>query len=111
MIKTDEYNGVCVLSVVGELSGDNCRDAHKVVETQIDSRQVVSFAVDLEQCTFIGSDGLETLLWMKRKCDELFGMMKVVNPDDNCRKIFEITRLDSRFDIEDDLTAALRGIR
>ncbi len=111
MIKTDEYNGVCVISVIGELTGDDCGTTRKTVETQIDTHHVVSFAIDLEQCTFIDSDGLETLLWVKRKCDELFGMMKVVKPDENCRKILQITRLESRFDVEADLSLALKGIR
>lgn len=111
MIKSDEYNGVCVLSVNGELTGDDCRQARHTVEQQIDTRQIANFVVDLEHCGFIDSDGLETLLWIRKRCDDLFGMMKVVKPDENCRKIFEITRLDSRFDVEQDLAIAMKAMR
>ncbi len=111
MIKTDEYNGVCVLSVIGDLAGEDCAAARQVVEQQIDQRQVANFAVDLEQCNFIDSDGLELLLWLKRRCDELFGMMKVASADEHCRTIFQITRLENRFDVETDLTQALKGMR
>jgi anti-anti-sigma factor len=111
MITHDEYNGVCVVTVGAELAGEESAAARKLVEKTIDERHIVSFAFDLQNCPFIDSEGLETLLWVKRRCDELFGMMKVVNPDEHCRKIFEITRLDSRLDIEHDLAAALKGMR
>lgn len=111
MIKSDEYNGVCVLSVNGELTGDDCKLARQAVEHQVDTRQIANFVVDLENCGFIDSDGLETLLWIKKRCDDLFGMMKVVKPDENCRKIFEITRLESRFDVETDLAIAMKAMR
>jgi anti-anti-sigma factor len=111
LITHDEYNGVCVITVEADLAGEQCADARRIVEKMIDDRQIVSFAVDIQKCPFIDSEGLETLLWMKQRSDELFGMMKVVNPDEYCRKIFEITRLDTRLDIEHDLTAALKGMR
>ena len=111
MITSDEYNGVCVINVGAELSGEVLDTTRKLVDKMIDDRHIVSFAVDIEKCPFIDSEGLETLLWIKRRSDELFGMMKVVNPDEHCRKIFEITRLDSRLDIEHDLAAALKGMR
>ncbi|HEX8339350.1 MAG TPA: STAS domain-containing protein [Tepidisphaeraceae bacterium] len=111
MITSDEYNGVCVITVEADLAGEQSAAVRKAVEKTIDDRHIVSFAIDLQRCPFIDSEGLETLLWVKRRCDELFGMMKVVNPDEHCRKIFEITRLSSRFDIEQDLTVALKGMR
>ncbi len=111
MIKVDEYNGVCVLTVIGDLAGETSRSIRKTVDQQIDNNKIASFAVDLEQCQFIDSEGLESLIWIKSKSDDLFGMMKVVNPDQNCRKIFEMTRLDKRFDIEIDLTSAMKSMR
>jgi anti-anti-sigma factor len=111
MITSDDYNGVCVLTLNGDFSGDDCRDARRIVEQTIDTKQIVNFAVDLDRCPFMDSEGLETLLWIKGKCDEMFGMMKVVNPDESCRKIFEITRLESRFDVERDLAHALKAMR
>ena len=111
MITSDDYNGVCVLSIATDLSGDHCAAAKAIVEKTIDDKQIVNFAIDLEKCPFIDSEGLETLLWIKTRCDELFGMMKLVKPDEHCRKIFEITRLDRRFDVEQDLTVALKAMR
>ncbi|GIW76211.1 MAG: hypothetical protein KatS3mg104_1274 [Phycisphaerae bacterium] len=111
MIKTDEYNGVCVLSINGQLSADECKVCRQIVEKQIDEKQIVNFALDLAGCDFIDSQGLETMLWLRRKCEDLFGMLKVVGLNDTCRKILEITRLDHQFDIENDLSFALKSMR
>ena len=67
--------------------------------------------VEREKADFIDSEGLETLLWLKRRCEDLFGQCKLVNLDENCRKILEITRLEHRFECHDDLTAALKTMR
>jgi anti-anti-sigma factor len=111
MIKADAYNGVCVLSVVGELSGEECQAIRKAVDEQVDQRQVASFAVDMQQCTFVDSEGLESLLWIKRRADELFGMMKVAGADEHCRTILRITRLEGMLDVEPDLAGALKSMR
>ena len=111
MITSDDYNGVCVITLTSDLSGENCKLARQIVDQSIDAKHIVNFALDLERCPFIDSEGLQTLLWIKSRCDDLFGMMKVVKPDEHCRKIFEITRLDRRFDVENDLNVALKAMR
>lgn len=111
MITVDQYNGVGVLTIEQEFTGDDAKKARTIVQDLIDKHQIANFAVDLEKCSTIDSDGLESLLWIKQRCDDLFGAFKVVNPDENCRKIFEITRLGHRFDIGADLTVALKAMR
>ncbi len=110
-VKSDEYNKVCVLTVEGDLSGDECGALRKLVEERINNRQIADFVVDLEKCGFFDSDGLETLLWIKRKTEDLFGQTKLVALDDNCRKILEITRLEHRFETHKDLGNALKTMR
>ncbi|MGN6504710.1 MAG: STAS domain-containing protein [Tepidisphaeraceae bacterium] len=111
MVSQDEYSGVCVLSVQGELSGDDCAVLRKLAEEAIEARHVVNFVVDLQKTPFIDSEGLETLVGLKARCDELFGLFRLASPDDTCRKILEITRLDRRFEIETDLTSAVKAMR
>ena len=48
------------------------------MEEHIDQRQIVDFVVDFKSAAFIDSDGLEALLWMKRRCEDLFGRIKLV---------------------------------
>ena len=74
-------------------------------------REGVDFVIDFEKVDFMDSEGLETLLWIKRKCEDRFGQIKLVKLDENCRKILEITRLEHRFECHAELAAALKTMR
>jgi anti-sigma B factor antagonist len=110
-IKCEEYSQVCVMEVQGEFSADAAAATKKALEEHVEQRQIVDFIVDFQKCGFIDSEGLESLLWMKRKSEELFGRIKLVNLDENCRKILEITRLDHEFECQADLPTALKTMR
>jgi anti-anti-sigma factor len=110
-IKTEEYSQVCVIEIDGDFVAGDAELAKKSLEEQIDTRQIVDFVVDLGKSGFIDSQGLETLLWMKRRCEDLFGQFKLVKLDENCKKILQITRLDHRFECHDDLATALKTMR
>jgi len=108
-VKCEEYSQVCVIEVDGDFLGPDAEAARKHVEEQIDTKQIVDFVVDLGKAGFIDSQGLETLLWMKR--EDLFGRFKLVRLDENCRRILQITRLDHRFEVQEDLATALKTMR
>ena len=110
-IKCEEYNQVCVIAPAGDFAGENSAQARKAVETHIDTKQIVNFVVDFEKAGFVDSEGLELLLWMKRKCEDLFGQIKLASLDENLKKILEITRLEPRFECHADLPSALKTMR
>ena|ERR1041384_8070470 len=110
-IRCDQYNRVCVLTVDGDLVADNIQQCRRIVEEQIEQHQIGDFVLDLERCPFIDSDGLEMLVWLKQRSEELFGQFKLAHADENCRKILEMTRLAQRFESHDDLAAALKMMR
>jgi anti-sigma B factor antagonist len=110
-VTCEDHSQICVLGIVGDLSGETCGQIREVVDDRIDNRQMIDFVVDMEKCEFIDSEGLESLLWIKRRAEELFGQLKLVHVDETCRKILEITRLERRFDCPGDLAAALKSMR
>lgn len=110
-IKCEEYGNICVMALTGDFVGESTQQARKAVDERVEQRQIVDFVVDFEKSSFVDSEGLETLLWMKRRCEDLFGQIKLVHLDENCRKIFEMTRLEHRFECHNDLTAALKTMR
>ena len=110
-VRCDAYNQVAVLTVEGDLTGDNALALRKNAEEQIHQKQIADFVIDFERCGFVDSEGLETLLWLKRRVEELFGQIKIVALDENCKKILEITRLEHRFECQKDLAAALKLMR
>jgi anti-sigma B factor antagonist len=110
-IKVDEYNQIAVFTITGDFAGGESEVLRKLVDESIDKKQLVDFVIDFEKCPFVDSEGLETLLWIKRKCEDLFGQIKLVNLDENLRKILEMTRLEHRFECHGDMNLALKTMR
>jgi anti-sigma B factor antagonist len=110
-VKCEEYSHVCVMSVDGDFTGDQTGSARKAFEDRIDKHQIVDFVIDFEKSGFIDGEGLELLLWMRHKCEDLFGQIKLAGLDENLKKILEITRLEHSFECHDDLTKALKTMR
>jgi anti-anti-sigma factor len=99
------------MEVQGDFMAETAALAKKSLEDQIEQRRIVDFVVDFQKSGFMDSDGLESLLWMKRRCEDLFGQIKLVNLDENCHKILTITRLEHRFECHPDLASALKTMR
>ena len=110
-IKCEDYNNVCVMALDADLSGEANEIVRKLVEERVDQKQIVDFVLDFEKASFFDSEGLETLLWLKRRSEDLFGQLKLVNLDENCKKVLEITRLEHRFECHPDLPSALKTMR
>jgi anti-anti-sigma factor len=110
-IQTQDYEKVCVLGLQGDFTADEAVAAVGLVNDGISKRQVVDFVLDFQACTMIDSQGLEAMLAIKRKCEELFGQVKLINLDEHCRKILEITRIEPRFECCRDLATALKTMR
>ncbi len=81
------------------------------VDFAIDRRHLADVVVDMEKSGFVDSEGLELLLWMKQRCEDLFGRIKLVGIDENVKKILEITRLEARFESHADLASALKTMK
>ena len=115
-ITCEEYGNVCVLAVDGDLSGEAAAAFRRAAETRIVAAGAraggaIEAVVDLEKTGFIDSQGLEALLWLKRRCEDRSGRAMLAAPDDRCRKILEITRLAHRLECHDDLPSALKAMR
>jgi anti-anti-sigma factor len=110
-LTTQDYERVCVIRLGADLATDDAATPRHAVEQAIEQRQIVDIVLDFTGCGFIDSQGLETLLWIKRRCDTEFGRMKLINLDDNCRKVLEITRLEPKFESCRDLAGALKSMR
>ncbi len=110
-LKTDEYGQVCVLTLNGDFVGEDIAAVRASVEDMVDRRQIVDFVVDFEKCGLVDSEGLETLVWIRQRTDDLFGQVKLANLDENMKTILEITRLAQRFECHDELAAALKTMR
>ena len=109
-VKCEDYDHVSVVAVSGEFNSDATESFRKQIEERL-VRKVRFFVVDLQQTTFIDSKGLESLVWVQEQCDEQLGTVRLCNPDESCKKILQVTRLDSRFDVFADVAEAVKTMR
>jgi anti-anti-sigma factor len=111
MIRSEEYNGVCVLSVDGELSGDSVAEVRQVVDDVVARHDARGIVFDLDGCEFIDSAGLELLCRIRRRCEIAGKKVTLTRVGSTCAKILEVTRLAGRFDCHPDLDRALKATR
>ena len=109
-LKCEDYDHVTVVSISGEFNLDATETFRKQIDERL-ARKVRFFVIDLQQTTFLDSKGLEALLWVQEQCDERLGTIRLCNPDDTCRKILQVTRLDGRFDVFADVAEAVKTMR
>jgi anti-anti-sigma factor len=108
-VKCDEYGQVCVIALHGDFVGPAAEQVQKTIDQRLKDRRSSNFVIDFEGSRFISSEGLETLLALRRRCEERRGQVRLAGLDDNCRKILQITRLDHHFECHPDVATALKA--
>lgn len=63
------------------------------------SKGKVAFELDFSGCTFIDSTGLGVLVSLLKRCKDTSSELILKNMSSDILKMFEITRLDTVFDI------------
>jgi anti-anti-sigma factor len=107
-IKTQDYNGVTVVELQGELDGDFVELLQQTI-TETVARDRTGIVVDMSAVGFIDSKGLEQLMWSRDYCDENRCEFRLAGLDENCTKILEITRLNGQFDCYAELAEAVKS--
>jgi anti-anti-sigma factor len=107
-IKTQPYNNVTVVKLQGELDSD-FTDLLQNTITDIIAAHTTGIVLDMSEVGFIDSQGLERLLWAKDYCDANKCQLRLAGLDENCSKIFEITRLENVFERYTELAEAVKS--
>ena len=107
-IKTQDYNGIIVLELQGDLDSDFTAMLQNTI-TNILGTPKNGIVLNMNEVDFIDSEGLEQLLWARDFCNENRSQLRLVGLDENCAKILEITRLQNDFDSYDELAEAVKS--
>lgn len=107
-IKTQDYNGIIVLELQGDLDSDFTAMLQNTI-TNILGTPKNGIVLNMNEVDFIDSEGLEQLLWARDFCNENRSQLRLVGLDENCAKILEITRLQNEFDSYDELAEAVKS--
>ena len=110
-LTAESYGHAVMLNIKGELTEDSLGAFQREVEHQLNGKDVIDLVLNLEKVPFIDSACLEYLLDLQEKMAEKLGQVKMAKPDENVRKILEITRLQSTFEVYKDATEAVKAIQ
>lgn len=103
-----EASGVVVIGVDGQLIVSNRHELKERVAEAVDfgARKVL---VDFTATGYIDSSGLGALVSLAKKLREAGGELRLAGLNEDLRTLFELTKLDTLFDISASADEALRG--
>ena len=107
-VRTQDYSDVTVVELQGELDADLTELLQNTI-TEIVANHKIGIVLDLSAVGFIDSQGLEQLLWVRDYCHQNKTQLRLAGLDENCAKIFEVTRLESEFDRYAELAEAVKS--
>ena len=110
-ITAESYGHAVVLNMKGELIEDALSAVRREIQHQLSGKDVVDLVLNFEKVPFVDSMGLDFLLDLQERLSEKFGQVRIVRPDENVRKILEITRIESDFEIYEDTAEAVKAIQ
>ena len=99
---------VCVVSVEGQLIVGNRQELKQKVLDEIE-RGERKFLVDFNQTGYIDSSGLGVLVSLSKKIREHGGELRLTNLNEDLKTLFELTKLDTLFQIADTRERALES--
>lgn len=106
-LSTRENGRVTVLTVSGDLVIGEAESLFKKAVTRLIEQGHVNLLVDLNAVGFLDSSGLGALVRAMTTSQKEGGQTKLVHAGPQVRKLLEMTKLDSVFEIYDDLESAV----
>lgn len=102
------HGDVSVIEVEGQLVVSNRQELKQHVLDQLD-KGVRKVLVDFGHTGYIDSSGLGVLVSLAKKIRELGGDLRLANLNDDLQTLFELTKLDTLFQISENRDRALDG--
>ncbi|MDR0786827.1 MAG: STAS domain-containing protein [Gemmatimonadota bacterium] len=99
-------NGVVLVDVDGQLIVGNRQDLKQKVLDELEAGER-RFVIDFVNTGYIDSSGLGVLVSLSKKIREQGGALRLSNLNEDLRTLFELTKLDTLFEISDTRDEAL----
>ncbi len=106
-ITTREDGRVTILTVSGDLVIGDPESAFKKTVTRLLEEGRIYLLVDMKDVSFLDSSGLGALVRALTNSQKEGGQTKLLNAGPQVRKLLEMTKLDSVFELHDDLERAV----
>ena len=107
-LQVTKHGDVVVIQVDGQLIVGNRQELKQRVldEAEAGARKVL---IDFAKAGYIDSSGLGVLVSLAKRLRELGGDLRLANLNDDLQTLFELTKLDSLFQIADTRERALES--
>jgi anti-sigma B factor antagonist len=102
-----EDGDITILTVTGDLVIGEPETTFKKAVTRLLEEGRVNLLVDLSRVGFLDSSGLGALVRALTQSQKEGGQTKLLNAGPQVRKLLQMTKLDSVFEIHSDLEAAV----
>jgi anti-sigma B factor antagonist len=106
MFSIAEMNGITVVEVNGELIVGNRHELKNTVLERLETGDR-RFLIDFTSSSYIDSSGLGVLVSLSKKIREAGGVLRLAGLNEDLRTLFELTKLDTLFQIADTRARAL----
>lgn len=104
--RISDTDGVVLVEVDGELIVGNREEFKEVVIDRLDDGGR-KFLVDFAESSYIDSSGLGALVSLSKRIREAGGELRLAGLNDDLRTLFELTKLNTLFQILDNRELAL----
>jgi len=99
---------ITVVDVEGQLIVGNRQELKQKVLDELEKGER-KFLIDFSQTGYIDSSGLGVLVSLSKKIREQGGELRLANLNDDLKTLFELTKLDTLFQIADTRERALES--
>ncbi|MBR44444.1 MAG: anti-anti-sigma factor [Gemmatimonadetes bacterium] len=106
--QVSKVNDVTVIEVEGQLIVGNRNELKNKVLEKIELGEQ-TFVIDFANTAYIDSSGLGVLVSLSKKIREDGGELRLSSLSEDLRTLFELTKLDTLFQIAEDKERALEG--
>lgn len=107
-IKTRVVDSVVILDIDGEIDLYNAPEIKDTIKQQMDGGHK-KIIINLENVSYIDSSGIGALISSLSNLKKIGGGLKIIHVYDSVRKVFELTKLTSFFDIYDSEDEAINA--
>lgn len=109
-IEKRENNEIQILDVNGEIDLYNAPEIKDLINKLIDEKKY-SVIINLDRVSYIDSSGIGALISSLSNLKKYQGGLKIINVSGSVRKVFELTKLTSFFEIYDNEQDAIAAFK
>lgn len=100
-VRTSRTGDAVTVGIEGQLVAGNRQQLREAVVGEIE-RGARSIVIDFADTGYVDSAGLGVLVSLSKRVREANASLQLVNLNEDLRTLFELTRLDTLFDLESD---------